>query len=120
MFPTYQEYYINFLENIKELPEPLQEGLISILKLRCESGIIPLRSYTDDEVYYDFTYRVPENLVGFLDKFDEYFFTRQLVEPKFEQMVIQILEELYNGFVIIKMKGMDCYKDNRYIKLDIS
>ncbi len=112
MFPTYREYYINFLEKIKDLPEPLQEGLISILKLRCESGIIPSKSYGDDSIYYNFAYNVPENLIGFLDKFDEHFFTGQLVEKKYAQMASQILQQLCDGFKEVKAKGVDYYKGN--------
>lgn len=113
MFPSYQEYYKDFLGRIKDLPESVQTSLISLLKIRCEEGILPKESYDDDaEEYYDYEYNIPENLVGFIPLFDEYFYPEQLINPLIEAYAMIAIGEYRASFDAIKSTDKAILKSN--------
>ncbi len=112
MFPNYQVYYKDFLQRISELPESVQTGLISLLKIRCEKGILPSKSYSDDKDYYSYDYMIPEDLIGFLPIFDEYFYPDQLVHPIIENYASDAIREYREGFDLIKNTDIKIFKSN--------
>jgi hypothetical protein len=112
MFPTYEVYYSNFLEKISYLPESVQSGLVSVLKARCESGFIPSKNYSDSGGYYDYTYKLTEEQICFLDRFDEEFYPSELVPNENLIEFADIIKNMTIRFQQIKNKGFENYKTN--------
>ncbi len=110
MFPTYQEYYNDFLQKLSELSEYEQEKLISILKLRCESGIIPKYTYGDEDNYFDYTYKIPIELVEFIELFDSYFYPEELVSEETNSYSKLILEKFNEEVQNIKSYDLELIK----------
>lgn len=99
---NYKENYSGFFQKIKNLDVNVQEKLVSILDKRRLDGILPKEHCfsSDYENKYDYTYKLDEKLIPYLDKFDEYFYPEELVENEISEQILNLTNELNEIYLI--------------------
>jgi hypothetical protein len=112
------EEYSVFLTKIKSLDSDVQAKLESILNKRLE-GVLPKENMFshEQENKYDYTYKLEEDLIPFLDKFDEYFYPQKLIDDKIINQINVLVSELQQITLITQQLNDNSFKDISQIML---
>lgn len=104
--------YQDFLTKINSLDQDIRVKLICILNKRLEGRLPKKYMFSYQKKYkYDYTYELDENLIPFLNIFDEYFYPEKLLDHKIYNEISYNLDKLYEIYTICKNLDNNSFKN---------